>query len=86
MEKTQKTKECVSCAITATTHLLSDFAKETAKTERDKLTQEEKDREGGDREREKEGMIKRIAAIMMRRLTGRTLSLSSLLSSMSKPL
>lgn len=72
MEKLKRQKG-VCRARAATTHLLLDGREETAETETDKLTERERER----------GMIKRIAAIMMRPLTGWTLSPSSLLSSMS---
>ncbi|KAI9542775.1 hypothetical protein NQZ68_016078 [Dissostichus eleginoides] len=64
--------------MTATAHLLLDGAKETAETETDKRTEGEGRREGG--------MIKRIAAIMMRHLTGRTLSPSRMsMGSLNNP-
>lgn len=72
--KNSKDKKGTWRAIMATTHLLLDSRRETAETEAGKLTEEKRGREGG--------MIKRIAAILMRPLTGWTLSPSSLLSSL----
>ena len=70
-----KRQKGVFHAKTATAHLLLDHRKETAEmeTETDKLTEEERYK----------GMIKRTTAIMMKALTGWTLSPSSLLSSVS---
>lgn len=70
-----KRQKGVCHAKTTTTHLVFNRRKETAET--DQLIEDERDGESV------EGMIKRTVAIMMRPLTGRTLSPSSLLSSVS---
>lgn len=68
---------CVMCHNGDRSSAFGFLGKETAETETDKPTEGERER------RREEGMIKRIAAITMRHLTGWTLSPSSLLSSMS---